>query len=151
MNFIITKDPKWIQNWDEFLLKENRGSHLIYSQWLQSYVSYGFDYEIFIVHEDEVIIGGYGAVIAKSFFFKFYIIPHGPIVIAGQEDKFEPILNQLSIQAKKRGCCYVQYSLPISNEVSIESYGYSSKNLSGTNLIGKGGNLFETRLAKITG
>ena len=65
MNFIITKDPKWIQKWDEFLLNESRGSHLIYSQWLQSYASYGFDYEIFIAHEDEVIIGGYGAVIAK--------------------------------------------------------------------------------------
>lgn len=143
MNFIITKDPKWIQKWDEFLLNESRGSHLIYSQWLQSYASYGFDYEIFIVHEDEVIIGGYGAVIAKSFFFKFYIIPHGPIIIAGKEDKLERILSQLSIQAKKRGCCYFQYSLPISNEVAIESYGYSSKNLSGTNLIGKEGNLFK--------
>lgn len=143
MNFIITKDLKWIQKWDEFLLNENRGSHLIYSQWLQSYKSYGFDYEVFIVHEGEVIIGGYGAVIAKSFFFKFYIIPHGPIVIVGHEDKLERILSQLSTQSKKRGCCYVQYSLPISNEFAIEPYVYSSNKLIDTNLIGKVGNLFK--------
>lgn len=80
MELLFTKDNNWMQKWDDFLLQENRGSHLLYSDWLNSYASYGFDYEVLLVLENDKIVGGFGAVIAKSLFFKFYIIPHGPIL-----------------------------------------------------------------------
>ena len=74
MDFIITKEEFWLTKWNTFLKNENRGSHLVYSNWLQSYKSYGFDFEVLLFIDNDIIIGGYGAVIAKSLFFKFYII-----------------------------------------------------------------------------
>lgn len=140
MEFLFTKDNDWLQKWDDFLITENRASHLLYSDWLQSYKSYGFDFEVCIGVENEKIVGGFGAVIAKSLFFKFYIIPHGPIVTSGFENQLDTIINKIKIRAKEKGCCFAQYSLPISNETEIKDKTFLPETI---NLIGKKGNLFK--------
>lgn len=143
MELLYTKDVKWLDEWDNYLLKNDLGSHLLYSDWLKSYKTYGFDYEILILKDKDKIIGGYGAVIAKSLFFKFYIIPHGPIVSLGYEKELDKITASLKVRAKKLNCCYAQYSLPLSNDTLIEKHTYSQEVLKSIKNLGKKGNLFK--------
>ena len=81
MKFIFTKQKEWLEKWDEYVCNHSKGSHLIYSDWLKSYKSYGFDFEIGLMLDNNNIVGGFGVVIPKFLFFKFYIIPHGPIYV----------------------------------------------------------------------
>ena len=74
MKLFFTKEQEWLDRWDAFLLTETHGSHLIYSDWLKSYESYGFDFEVLIVLKKDKIIGGFGAIIAKKLFFKSIIL-----------------------------------------------------------------------------
>lgn len=143
MKFFFTKDKIWLAKWDEFLQQENRSSHLLYSDWLASYKSYGFDFEVFIIEKNQKIIGGFGAVIAKSSLFKFYSIPHGPILEKEFEDELDTILNTIKQRAKELKCCYVQYSLPVSNISEIQKQTYSSESITALKNLGKKGNLFK--------
>lgn len=143
MEFLFTKELFWLQKWDDFLYKEDRGSHLLYSDWLQSYSSYGFDYELLVILDDGKIVGGFGAVIAKSLIFKFYIIPHGPVFQHNYENYLREAIDKIKVRAKEMGCCYAQYSLPISDATQIKSKTYSSKSISALKLIAKNGNRFK--------
>ena len=125
MKLFFTKEQEWLDRWDAFLLTENHGSHLIYSDWLKSYESYGFDFEVLIVLKKDKVIGGFGAIIAKKLFFKFYIIPHGPVVTSGYERQISSLVAQIKIRAKKYNCCYAQFSLPISQEKIVEKQVYN--------------------------
>ena len=142
MEFLFTKEQKWLDKWDEFLKKENRGSHLQYSHWLQSYKSYGFDYEICVFIKNQEIIGGFGAVIAKFSFFKFYIIAYGPIV---KQDNsiLEKLIFKVQERAKEIKACYCQINLPFSNNPLIENHVFNNK-IQLTNLkLFKSGHLFK--------
>lgn len=119
MEWIITKEEHWCHKWDAFILTNPRGSHLVLSDWLKSYSSYGFDFELCIGSIDGQIIGGYGAIIAKALFFKFYIIPYGPVLSKGFEKQLDEVLPILKHRAKLLNCCYVQFSLPVSSNKTI--------------------------------
>ena len=126
MNAFFTTDKQWIEKWDDFLKHESRGTHLQNSNWLNTYKSYGFSVELFImVDNDKQILGGFMAVIAKKAFFKFYIIPQGPIVKVSQDFNLETCFQQIYLRSKKLKCCYVQFSIPISNNLLIYKYVYS--------------------------
>lgn len=112
MKIFYAKDKYWIDKWDQFIIHNECGSHLILSNWLESYKTYGFDYEIIICLENEQIIGGFGAVIAKIAFFKFYIISYGPIISKGNEDKLNAILEFAAQSAGKSNCCYLEVTIP---------------------------------------
>lgn len=112
MRIFYAKDKYWIDRWDQFIINNKCGSHLILSNWLESYKTYGFDYEIIICLENEQIIGGFGAVIAKVAFFKFYIISYGPVISKGNEDKLNSILEFAEQSARKRNCCYMEVAIP---------------------------------------
>ena len=111
MDVFFTKESKWLEKWNFFLISNEIGSHLQLSDWLNSYSSYGFDFELCICVENKEIIGGFGAVIAKMAFFKFYIVSYGPIVINDAE-----LLNDLILKVYKRAkelkTCYCQINLP---------------------------------------
>ncbi len=143
MELLYTKEVAWLNKWDNYLMTNDLGCHLLYSDWLKSYTKYGFDFEILILKSKDKIIGGFGAVIAKSLFFKFYIIPHGPIVSLGYEKELDKIIASFVDRAKKLNCCYVQYSLPLSNDALIEKQTYSPEVLQLINNLGKKGNLFK--------
>ncbi|HEU4496023.1 MAG TPA: hypothetical protein VFR70_03140, partial [Flavobacterium sp.] len=143
MEFLFTKNTGWMQKWDNFLFEENCGSHLLYSDWLKSYASYGFDYEVLLVIDNGRISGGFGAVIAKSLFFKFYIIPHGPIFLSNYENHLHEVLNRMRMRAKEIGCCYAQYSLPVSDEAPIKNRAFSSGFIKRENIKADKGNLFK--------
>ena len=49
--YLFTKDENWLLKWDKFVYENPMGSHLIYSDWLKSYESYGFDYEVGLLIE----------------------------------------------------------------------------------------------------
>ncbi|PWI31520.1 hypothetical protein DI383_02295 [Flavobacteriaceae bacterium LYZ1037] len=125
MKFFFTTEQSWFDKWDEFLTKESRGTHLQHSVWLNSYKSYGFTTELFLlVEENNDIIGGFIAVIAKKAFFKFYIIPQGPIIKLSKEFYLKDCFEQIHIRSKHLKCCYAQFSIPISNNLLIKDYVY---------------------------
>jgi lipid II:glycine glycyltransferase (peptidoglycan interpeptide bridge formation enzyme) len=137
MKSIVTKEAIYQKKWDIFISQNENGSHLQSSEWLKSYKSYGFDYELFIIEDNEEIIGGFGAVIAKVLFFKFYILPYGPIVKLPNEDVLKHLLKVIPLRAKKLKCCYCQVSFPVfrvpnyilSYYKSLENCGYIEGNL----------------------
>lgn len=124
---IFTKDELWQKKWDKFVYDNPKGSHLIYSDWLKAYKSYGFEFELGLVLKSGEIVGGYGAVIAKFLFFKFYIIPHGPIYMEDHMNCFKSHLHEIINHAKQIGCCYLQLSLPISQNHKIEMHSFDAK------------------------
>ncbi|MBC7641258.1 MAG: peptidoglycan bridge formation glycyltransferase FemA/FemB family protein [Flavobacterium sp.] len=144
MESFFTKNADWLYKWDDFLKNENRGNHLLYSDWLTSYKSYGFDFEVFIVlNNTNEIIGGFGAVIAKSLIFKFYIVPIGPIFRVGFESEIQDAITHIKIQSTILGCCFVQFKLPIIEEKPNFQYTYSNQNLFNNDLNFQFGNLFK--------
>lgn len=143
IRLLFTKEIQWLKKWDEFLVNNPKGSHLILSDWLKSYKSYGFDYELGLFLENDKIIGGYGAVIPKFLFFKFYIIPHGPVYKSGYEDNFESHISQIIQHAKKSGSCYLQLSVPKSSNEKILEHTYLPENIEFLNSILKPGKHFK--------
>jgi len=114
MEILYTKDLEWLKKWDAYVLRENKASHLLLSEWNKSFQSYGFDYEICICHENGVIHGGFSGVIAKALFFKFYIVPYGPIVSGGFENCLDILVTTVVERAKCHNCCYCHITLPVS-------------------------------------
>lgn len=125
MNTIFTSESVWFDRWDDFLKNELRGTHLQNSNWLNTYKSYGFNIELFVIYnEHNEIFGGFMAVIAKKSIFKFYIIPQGPIVKSNYEFTLENCFQEIYKRSKMLNCCYAQFSIPISNNALISRYVY---------------------------
>ncbi|MCA1917850.1 MAG: GNAT family N-acetyltransferase [Flavobacterium piscis] len=108
MEIFYTKDKFWLNKWDKFVCKNNDGSHLILSDWLKSYQSYGFDFEVGLCIENEKIIGGFGAIIPKFLLFKFYIIPYGPLVVNEKNLVLEELIESIVTRSIKLKTCYLQ-------------------------------------------
>lgn len=126
MNLIQAKSESEYNEWDEYISNNPKGNHLILAHWLDSFKSYGFEKEIFYYKENNKIVGGFGAVIAKFSSFKFYIIPYGPVVNEGNEHKINEIVDFAQDRAKSTGCCYFQVSIPKSDREELHSYAYKS-------------------------
>ncbi len=114
MELIFTKEPELLKKWDVFVAHEDKASHLMLSEWIKSFASYGFDYEFCLVMESGAIIGGYAAVIAKALVFRFYIVPYGPILSSGSKDDFSKLLASVPGRAKNFNACYCHVTLPVS-------------------------------------
>ncbi len=115
MEIIYTKEERWLERWDHFIIQEDRGSHLLLSDWVKSFEAYGFDYEFVIYVENDTIRGGYAAIIAKVFVFKFYIVPFGPIVTNGYEEQLNELIGTVTVRAKLYNSCYCHITLPFSS------------------------------------
>ncbi|MGJ8593523.1 MAG: lipid II:glycine glycyltransferase FemX [Aquaticitalea sp.] len=143
MEYIFSKERSWLERWDKFNFDHPKGSHLICTDWLKSYGSYGFDFELGLLVENDKIVGGYGAILPKIAIFKFYIIPHGPIFQSDSEQDMENQLTQIKRRAKEKGCCYLQLSLPISDNPQIMKHSYGKKAASALTKNMKSGKLFK--------
>lgn len=125
MKSFFTTEQEWFNKWDAFLLLQDRGTHLQNSNWLNSYKSYGFTIELFLMlEESKEIIGGFIAVIAKKSIFKFYVIPQGPIVKQSKERYLKDAFNQIYLRSKLLKCSYAQFSIPISSHCLIRDFTY---------------------------
>lgn len=100
--------------WDAFVEQYPQGSHLLYSDWLHSYRSYGFQTEIGVYQTAEGIQGGFGAVIAKVLGFRFYIIPYGPIGTA--PEVIQACLEAAVNRAQAVGACMIQFTIPMGTQ-----------------------------------
>ncbi|MDI1316116.1 peptidoglycan bridge formation glycyltransferase FemA/FemB family protein [Flavobacterium sp.] len=118
MELLFTKDSDWLKRWDDYVLNENKASHLLLSDWNKSFQNYGFDFEICIALEDNKIIGGFSAVIAKALFLKFYIIPFGPILSHYNTENFNQLISKVKSRANFLNCCYCHITLPSSKVIN---------------------------------
>ncbi len=132
MDFFFTTNKDWLEKWDSFLQETNRGLYNQISAWIKSYEVYGFDYEFLLATQNNKIIGGCGIVIAKFSFFKFYIIPSGPVISLGNDDLIEEFVVKLKNRAKEKKCCYFQISLPYNND-NLNFCDYNLNSVSNTN------------------
>lgn len=122
MKLLIIKDIDWLKKWDDYVLNENHGSHLLLSDWNKSFIVYGFDYEICILLDNHKIVGGYASIIAKIAFFKFYIVPFGPIVSTKYESNLDNLIDKVKEQAHFHTCSYAHVTLPFSDIKNKHSY-----------------------------
>jgi lipid II:glycine glycyltransferase (peptidoglycan interpeptide bridge formation enzyme) len=122
MEIVYTKDPAMLAAWDAFVFNEDKASHLILSDWVLSYKSYGFDSDFCLALADGKVIGGFAAVVAKAMMFKFYIVPYGPIVSAGHEQELEPLIAAVQERAKHFNASYCHITLPVSNADNSHVY-----------------------------
>ncbi|HRE78354.1 MAG TPA: peptidoglycan bridge formation glycyltransferase FemA/FemB family protein [Flavobacterium sp.] len=121
MEIVFSKDKLWLDKWDSYVINEDRGSHLLLSDWNKSFYSYGFDFEIGILLDNDKIIGGFAAVIAKAFVFKFYIIPYGPIVSLGYEECLNELIEATNTRAKYHKTCYCHINIPITETQNLHT------------------------------
>lgn len=112
MDVVFSKDKIWLEKWDNYVLNEDRASHLLLSDWNKSFGSYGFDFEICLLVDNNKIIGGFSAVIAKTLFIKFYIVPFGPIVSLGFENELDKLIQKVTERAMFFKSCYCHITLP---------------------------------------
>jgi lipid II:glycine glycyltransferase (peptidoglycan interpeptide bridge formation enzyme) len=122
MNIIFTKDNDWLVKWDQFVLSENKASHLLLSDWNKSFESYGFDFEVCICLVGDQIVGGFSGVVAKASVFRFYIVPFGPIVSLSYESHLKTLINKVTERANHFNCCYCHISMPFSNYKNSHIY-----------------------------
>lgn len=122
MEIIFTTEQAWLQKWDDFVGQQNVSNHLLLSAWSRSFTAYGFDYEVALLVDKQTIVGGFAAVIAKAAFFKFYIVPFGPITDQNHFHHTNDLLAKVSERAKTRGCCYAHVSLPLSDSINPHVY-----------------------------
>ena len=101
IKIISSNDGEWLKKWDDFVINENISSHLMLSDWNKSFKSYGFDVEVAILLDDNSIIGGFAAVIAKAIFFKFSVVPFGPIVSGVSILHLNSLIENVKERAKK--------------------------------------------------
>jgi lipid II:glycine glycyltransferase (peptidoglycan interpeptide bridge formation enzyme) len=125
----FTKEKSWLVEWDKFLQSTERGLFNQTSIWLQSYEVYGFDFEVFIITENDVIVGGCALVFAKFSIFKFLIVPCGPVLIESQEHLVDSVINELKEYALNSNCCCFQINLPFIKE-GATFHNYTIKNIS---------------------
>lgn len=92
------------------------------SDWVTSYRSFGFDYEFCICLDNDTIVGGYGAVIAKALAFKFFIVPYGPIMAQDHLDKMEATVASVVERAKFHKSCYCHVTFPVSKAGNNHAY-----------------------------
>lgn len=112
MEIIFSKEVTWLDKWDEYILTEKKASHLLLSDWNKAFESYGFDFEIAILVENDKIIGGFSSVIAKALFFKYYIVPYGPIVSKGYDNELNGLIEKVLERAKFYKSCYCHITIP---------------------------------------
>jgi len=120
MEIKFTKDPFYLEQWDAFVQHNDKGSHLLLSDWLRSYSSYGFDFELCLILKDAVVVGGYGAVVAKALFFKFYIVPYGPLV--SDASLLPELIASIPKRATHFKTCYCQLNFPFSTDLVSTHY-----------------------------
>ncbi|MDN3203904.1 lipid II:glycine glycyltransferase FemX [Algoriphagus sediminis] len=113
-------------SWDDFLNKSSRGIYLQTEDWLKSYSSYGFSSSLILAKtEGGEILGGIGAVLAKTGPFKVLVCPYGPIIKEGQEHLIEELVDEFLKVGKRQGAFLVQLSTPFSsNPISPHTYSF---------------------------
>lgn len=118
----FTKEPKWLDRWDTYLQQTPQGSYILLSDWVKSYASYGFDNELCLFVKNDTIVGGFNAVVAKVAFFKFYIVPYGPIATDNDSAILNVLVAKVAQRAAEIKACYCQINLPfLSDETDISA------------------------------
>ncbi len=77
-NWIITKDKKWVDKWNEFVLSDKDSSFLQSLNRAKSYEKYGMNWELllFVDGNDEILLGS-ANIIVKYLFFTIYVCSYG--------------------------------------------------------------------------
>lgn len=113
--WFVTKEPRYMEKWDDFVLANRSGSFLQTLDRVKSYERYGFEWELILKIDDEdEIIGGSLNILAKFSFVKMYICSYGPTYqseLVGHSYQ-EQFITEFNNRAKNIGACVAQITLP---------------------------------------
>lgn len=117
--FEWTKKESDLEEWDSFLRSTPRGHYLQVSYWLKSYTSYGFDYDLLMVRNDQdMVVAGLGVVVSRAAFFKGYCCPCGPIIAEGHEQVFDECIEAFKTRAQEKKAIFCQVNAPIFSDTN---------------------------------
>ncbi len=111
VKWLVTKEPKYTEKWNEFILSNESGSFLQTMDRVKSYEQYGFDWELIICvdSEDNILIGSVN-IIVKFLFLKVYICSYGPTY--RDIDLADAFVEKFVSRAKEVNACVSQIALP---------------------------------------
>ena len=128
--WIITKESKYTDKWDVFVLNNISGSFLQTMDRVKSYEQYGFDWELIIcVDNEDNILAGSVNIVVKFLFLKMYICSYGPTYTGPeiQEGHVDAFLTQFVQRAKELKVCASQITLPTDISSIIKGKGSKGK------------------------
>jgi len=114
-----------LKAWDVFLKATARGHYSQLSDWLRSYESYGFGFELLLVKDDNnQIIGGLAAVIQKFAIVSLYSCSCGPILLESHDFLADELVERFKQRAKeiKATCC--QINIPVLAQANLDIQPY---------------------------
>ncbi len=113
MNWITTKEDKYVSQWNQFILTDKNISFVQSIHRVRAYEKYGMDWELLLcIDEEDNVLLGSANVIIKMPLFKLYICSNGPTIAQGFEDKSEEFFEQFKNRAQRLGCLASQISVP---------------------------------------
>lgn len=128
--WLVTKEPKYTEKWDEFVLNNISGSFLQTMDRVRSYEQYGFDWELIICvdNEDNILVGSVNIVV-QFLFLKMYICSYGPTYTGAEikEGHADAFLTQFVQRAKELKACASQITLPTAISSVIKGKGSKGK------------------------
>lgn len=114
--WIHTKENKWIDKWNSFILSDESSSFVQSIYRVKAYEKYGMDWELLLcVDESDNILIGSANIIVKIPFFKLYVCSYGPTVSNNSNnfiDKNEFFQN-FTNRGKKLNAFVSQITIPI--------------------------------------
>jgi lipid II:glycine glycyltransferase (peptidoglycan interpeptide bridge formation enzyme) len=104
-----------LREWDSLNFNSFYGHHLQLSNWLKSYRSYGFDFEILKLIDKKTgqIVAGAGFVIIKKLWIKLAICPSGPIIFSNDFFGISELIILIKNHYNNLNFSLVQFNLPI--------------------------------------
>ncbi|MBC5837041.1 hypothetical protein [Flavobacterium muglaense] len=101
-NWIYTKEKKWIDKWNDFMLSDESSSFVQSIYRVKAYEKYGMDWELLLcVDESDTIQVGSANVIVTLPFFKLYVCSYGPTMSSNIKTIFDS--NEFIKQFINRG------------------------------------------------
>lgn len=100
--WINTKEQKWVEQWNKFLLSDESSSFVQSIYRVRAYEKYGMDWELLLyIDSGNNILAGSANIIIKFSFIKMYICSYGPTVNSNLKSNFD--INEYIKVFKNRG------------------------------------------------
>ncbi len=100
--WIYTKEDKWVDKWNNFMLSDESSSFVQSVYRVKAYEKYGMDWELLLfVDQSDAILAGSANVIVTLPFFKLYVCSYGPTLSHNIKTIFDS--NEFIKEFIKRG------------------------------------------------
>jgi lipid II:glycine glycyltransferase (peptidoglycan interpeptide bridge formation enzyme) len=114
--WICTKEKKWFERWNSFILADQSSSFIQSIYRVKAYEKYGMEWELLLcIDQEENIIVGSANILVKLPFFKLYICSYGPTKKSDLNQLFDDteFINRFINRGKELNAFVSQITIPI--------------------------------------